>query len=510
MTLVVANGTNGARRPPGDEQVERSLLGAALADPTVLGNLQPNQFVRPAHQHIAAAILQARTEGWTPTPETVADLLQRNGVLDQCGGLGELLSMRIDAPAASSTGRHRTLVDQHARSRKIITLAAELGEAGYTGTDPTPILERMRALDGADADGRPGDSWRPLNLAAVVEGLIAGTIDRPEPSVGQLSDGRHLFYQPGVNGIAGGPGAGKSLAVQAVTVQHLRDGGHVLWVDHEDHEISTVARLLDLGGDGGHIVERFHYLHPDTGYSVAAEAALADALAGYDNLERFLAVVDSVGESLALDGYNGNDDPDVTAWFARLPKQLANRGACVVVIDHIVKAVDTDGLWPIGSQRKLASITGAQYMLQPAKPFTKDMAGSARLVCAKDRHGHHARGARVADFNVEPDAGRINATFVASAPGSEFRPTFLMERISRYLEINPGATTRRIRDDVAGNHAAKAAALQLLVAEGHVEVVKVGQSHQHKISTPYRETDETAPVYDEPPGDEDDDAGPEF
>lgn len=67
----------------------------------------------------------------------------------------------------------------------------------------------------------------------------------------------------------------------------------------------------------------------------------------------------------------------------------------------------------------------------------------------------------------------------------DFRPTVLMERMSRAAEENPGLTLRGLRDITRGNHATKAKALARLIAEGYVEAS--GGSHPtHHSRSAYR------------------------
>lgn len=69
-----------------------------------------------------------------------------------------------------------------------------------------------------------------------------------------------------------------------------------------------------------------------------------------------------------------------------------------MLLDHMVKS-DDGGLWPIGSQRKRAAITGAQYVAEVAVPFSKTADGMVALKVAKDRHG--AREARSVASHVQ-------------------------------------------------------------------------------------------------------------
>jgi hypothetical protein len=330
----------------------------------------------------------------------------------------------------------------------------------------------------------PGDSWKPVSLAAIVNGLRDGTLQRPQPTVGVRDDGAGLVYAGRVNGFAGASGSGKSMVAMFVAVQEISIGNHALYVDLEDDEIGTVGRMLDLGADPAHIIERFHYLHPDEPYGLEAHIHVTGLV---DKHRPTFVVIDSTGESMALDGKDPNDDPETARWYKKLPAALAKRGPAVVTLDHVKKDDDGTGMWPIGSQRKRAAITGSLYMVSTIREFAKGKPGAAKLTCAKDRCGNYTRGSKVAEFTVEPDGQAMTAALTAPVAAADFRPTVLMERVSRYLELHPGATLRNIRDEVQGRGNAKDTALAILVKEGFVTREQHGQAYQHRTVKPYRE-----------------------
>jgi hypothetical protein len=48
----------------------------------------------------------------------------------------------------------------------------------------------------------------------------------------------------------------------------------------------------------------------------------------------------------------------VASWLELLPRWAARLGAAVLVLDHVVKNVETRGRWATGSQHKLAGLDG--------------------------------------------------------------------------------------------------------------------------------------------------------
>ncbi|MBK6857918.1 MAG: AAA family ATPase [Microthrixaceae bacterium] len=331
------------------------------------------------------------------------------------------------------------------------------------------------------------ESWRPVDVAAVVAALDSGELTRPAPSVLSRSDGSALLYAGKVNGIAGKGGDGKSWIAQKAAADELVQGRRVVYIDLEDDAAAVIGRLRALRVPSSDIVAGFTYLSPSEPYGNDAKAVV-EAMVG--ELVPSLVVIDSTGEALALNGANPNADDEVARWFGRLPRSLARLGPAVVVIDHMPHNVEEGRLSPVGSHRKAAAISGAQYITAQARPFSRDTEGMVKMICGKDRLGTYRRGQTVAEVAVKPIGDEVEIDLVAPAqkPDGPFRPTHLMERVSRHLEESGASLGRNaIRDQVPGQNKAVVAALTLLVDEGFVAVTEQGQAHLHHSVKPYRE-----------------------
>lgn len=354
----------------------------------------------------------------------------------------------------------------------------------------------------AEDDGG-GSTWSALDVASVARGLQSGTLKTERPTVGQLglSDGeaRALLYAGRVNGIAGKPGSGKTWTALAVSAQLMAEGAAVVFIDLEDTIVGVVSRLLFLGADPEALGHLFHYVNPEEPLGTTGWAALSALL---DEVCPALVVIDSTGESIGQQGYNPNSDDEVATWFRRVPKPIARHTSkpAVLVLDHVTKAVEGQDS-PIGSQRKLAAIDGAQYIQREARSFSRERAGEAILRVIKDRHGAYARGQEVARLVVTPSGagdGRLSAELVWAGRGPEegegFRPTALMERVSRYLEATPGPADRtqnKVKLGVKGKATSIVTALAVLVEEGYATTA-TGERNStvYSVAKPYRESGE--------------------
>jgi hypothetical protein len=87
-----------------------------------------------------------------------------------------------------------------------------------------------------------------------------------------------------------------------------------------------------------------------------------------------LAVIDSVTEAMSLLGLNPYDSTETAEFFAQLPRPLAEGGAAVVLLDHVVKDRDNRGRWAIGAQHKMAG-SDVCFSLEAIRPFGRGLTG---------------------------------------------------------------------------------------------------------------------------------------
>lgn len=317
-------------------------------------------------------------------------------------------------------------------------------------------------------------SWDPVDLASIVKGVRDGSIKDPVPEVGVMpATGRGLFYRASVNGIAGDSNSGKSWTALVTCVSEMAKGGHALYFDYEDSPQALVQRLVALGASDEDIVQRFHYVKPEAKFTPQARNALAGLLATHSPV---VIVIDSTGEGLSVQGANPNADEEVAAWFRAMPRWLADQGAAVVLLDHVPKASDGDTS-PVGSHRKRAAITGAQYIQRVKSPFSKNRAGCSELLVSKDRRGTYAKGESVAELHVDAQAEGCIA-WLAPA-GALSAGEVIRTRILRFLQQFEadwqgdkgefaGVAKGTVRTNVQGTNQLIDAALDSLVEEGLV------------------------------------------
>lgn len=220
-------------------------------------------------------------------------------------------------------------------------------------------------------------TWGAQDLANVLN----GTYKPPQPTVGRRDDGIGLFYPGRMNSIASESEAGKTWLALLACLQEINQGHHVLYLDFEDDAGGVVGRLLALGAHRDDVLARFHYIRPETKPTDTDLLDLAQVLAHAPTL----AIVDGVTEAMSLFGLELKDNTDVAKFGRTLLRPLANSGAAVVTLDHVVKSSESRGRYSLGGVHKLNGLNGVMYMLENRRPFGVGVTGKSTVRIAKDR-----------------------------------------------------------------------------------------------------------------------------
>lgn len=338
--------------------------------------------------------------------------------------------------------------------------AAGHGSAGAK-FDPMAWIPAIEETTVGGVDDEPElHGWEPIALAD----YVSGEYQRPAPSLLRRLDGMALLYSGRVNTLIGESGGGKSWVSQAAIAQVLLAGGRVTVIDLEDHVGSYIDRLRRLGVDGAVIAGRLTYIAPERSLSEASRSWLLAHCETQD-----LVVIDSVGESMALEGTKPNDDDDTARWFRLLPRAVATLGPAVVTIDHLPKDPNRPSGFAIGSQRKRAAIDGVMLEVEVGVAPARNVVGHLKLIARKDRTGNFQHGAKVADIEIED---RIDGSIRVDikAPSSVERPTVLMERVSRYLEQFGPCSRENTEKNVTGKASMLRKAIEVLVVEEWIDM----------------------------------------
>ena len=339
--------------------------------------------------------------------------------------------------------------------------------ADMIGTFPegeAPVIE-LPPLQLDDGD----DDWSPIDLVSIAREIKNGTRKRKQPELLTVSGHTPLLYRAASNSIFGPSGGGKTFVALETVAEVIQAGNVAGYIDWEDSGDTAAERLLALGIEPEQMTQ-FVYFPVSTALPADLDRVLRHLT------EAIFVVIDSVGEGMAAAGIDPNADGPVAAWMARI-KLLTRTEArtCVLTLDHVPKDKEAPSGFAIGSQRKLAAITGAAYRLETVVEPARGKPGKLRLIVAKDRHGNRAKGTTAAEVHMEPGEGEqlnihlsVSEAQEAAEQGRPFRPTNLMEKVSQFIQDFPECSKSTIKEHVKGKATATLQAIDMLIEEGYI------------------------------------------
>jgi hypothetical protein len=324
--------------------------------------------------------------------------------------------------------------------------------AGSMIADEAWYFAQQQATNGP---APPDSSWTPQNLA-----------DLPDvPPVTPTLGGLGLVY-PGKRHVFSGPQeSAKTLAAYVIGLAVIRSGSPVVLIDFEMGPWDAKTRLKELGASDDDLGSLL-YVEPDTGpgaHSVTRLCAHNPAL----------VVLDAAAGAFSADGLDDNSRKDVERWSGAWVTPFWKAGIATIVLDHVTKNVETRGSYAIGSERKVG---GADVHLgfSVITPIRRGSHGRYQITTHKDRGGCLKRG-KLATFELhsDPETHHFTWAFVPAQEVDEehaFRPTGLMEKVSRWLEMQVDPQPRSaIEKAKLGKGEYVRIALDLLLKEGYLE-----------------------------------------
>jgi len=149
------------------------LTAEAIA--AAAGVVTASDFYKPAHGHVYDAIHTLYASGQPADSVTVADELRRAGLLEAIGGHAVLAQIMSSTPATTNAGRYARIVEEYALLRRLIGVAGEIAELGYSvPEDVSKALDRAESLVYEVNERRVTDSTQRLSS------LLSENLDRLE------------------------------------------------------------------------------------------------------------------------------------------------------------------------------------------------------------------------------------------------------------------------------------------------------------------------------------------
>jgi hypothetical protein len=322
------------------------------------------------------------------------------------------------------------------------------------------------------------NSWLPINLANL----------EARPPIKPILGNFGLVY-PGKRHVFSGPQeSAKTLAAYLIAIAVTALGDYVVVIDFEMGKWDARDRFRELGATDENLAHIL-FVEPE-------EAATPDRIAALIAYFPHLVIIDAAAGAYDMQGLDDNKRQDVERFTRVYVREFWRNDIATIVLDHVVKNTEGRGAYAIGSERKVG---GADVHLgfEVVTPISRGSTGIYKIRTHKDRGGFLQRG-HLADMHLSSDPTthlitcQLKPVEKAEAE-SEFRPTFLMERVSRYLEEQTSEVSRtNVETSVKGKNAkAIRQALDVLTREGYVtETPGPRGARNVRISRPYRQQDD--------------------
>ena len=245
------------RIPPHSVSAEESLLGAMLLSSHAINMVSSivtaEDFYKPAHRHVFGAVQALSAAGQGVDPVTVAEELDRVGLLEASGGKAALVTLQARTPAITNAEHYARIVEEKAILRRLIGAATQIAEMGYAPRNTIDnTIDEAESSIFAIAQRRQTDTLEKMSdlvnsaLDKIHERSENGLTVTGTPTGFQDLDHLLMGLQPGALIVVGArPGMGKTafalgLASHAAVRQHLP----VLFFSLEMGHLEITQRLL--------------------------------------------------------------------------------------------------------------------------------------------------------------------------------------------------------------------------------------------------------------------------
>ena len=155
------------RTPPADLAAEQAVLGAmllskdAIAD--VVETLKIDDFYRPAHATVYAAVLDLYGRGEPADAVMVAGELTKSGEIARIGGAAYLHDLVSSVPTAANASYYARIVSERATLRRMVTAGTRIVQMGYAAEgDVYDLVDRAQAEVYDLTSGRTSEDYLPL------------------------------------------------------------------------------------------------------------------------------------------------------------------------------------------------------------------------------------------------------------------------------------------------------------------------------------------------------------
>jgi hypothetical protein len=320
-------------------------------------------------------------------------------------------------------------------------------------------------------------SWLPQNLVA-----LAANPPEPPTIGGLLYPAKRTLLSDETESL-------KTWLALILTKAEMDAGFAVAWSDLDAMGAGELLdRLRVLGVSDETIAERFLHFEPT---ETLKHGRLDDVCALLRDRAVRLFVVDAFNPILNLHGLDPNSTADVETFWREIATPITEAGSAPTLLDHVPKNPDGRGKYAYGSERKASGAIvhiGFRLLEQLARGGT----GRTLLTTHKDRPGYLPRPT-IGRLVLTSDGEHVTYELEAdhSRAGDKFRPTILMERISRKLEDHPEPVSQTwIEKNVDGKGSGLRTAAEVLIDDCYLAKEESPRGFKLTLTRPYREADD--------------------
>jgi len=167
----------GQRIPPQNEEAEEAVLGAMLISSEAISAVSElvdgGDFYKPSHGQIYKTAIALYTQGQPVDPITMADALEKQGLLEQIGGRVRIAELSALTTSTANAAHHARIVREMAVLRGLIRIGLQMSDLGWTRPGETAdLVDRAEQMVFDLAQGRVSHDFDHI------EDLLRSTFER--------------------------------------------------------------------------------------------------------------------------------------------------------------------------------------------------------------------------------------------------------------------------------------------------------------------------------------------
>lgn len=245
--------------PPHNLDAERAVLGAVLVDQAHLTSLlsvglRSQHFWQDRHKLVFDAMVTCDDAGVSIDPVTLADVIERQGLLGSVGGMEGIDGLSAYVPAAGHAREYGQIVRELAQRRALITASHMIREQAQRGK--LPLIEIVgdaeKQIDEVVLDMPSGDLG-PLPFADELdraERVMSGQVEQGIPTGYKDLDAMIGGWQDeALIVLAARPAMGKSAIVTNMAEAALKGGFPVAVFSLEMSRSEILRRMLAVNAN---------------------------------------------------------------------------------------------------------------------------------------------------------------------------------------------------------------------------------------------------------------------